>query len=251
MAEPSLDREVKRWHPGSQVFEVASKSTAVCRFARTAGRIAIVAASAMAPLWCAAQEVPGYPSSWSAYDAREVALLPRYCLFTLGFRLAKVAGGESQSETDAWYAHLGPTFHSLHHYCWGMMKTNRAVLLARDPTTRRFYLTDSIGEFDYVIDRAPDDFLLLPEILTRKGENLIRLGKGSLAVFDLERAISLKPDYWPAYAQLADHYNSIGDARRARESLQEGLAQAPDANGLKRRLGELNKSEHLRKPARP
>ena len=182
---------------------------------------------------------PGYPDRVEGYDRREVALLPRYCLSTQAFRAARVPGSEDQAVADRWYAYLGPTFHDLHHYCWGLMKTNRATLLARDTATRNFYLRDAITEFDYVIGHASDGFLLLPEILTKRAENWARLGNGGVGVLDLERAISLKPDYWPAYGALSDHYKSVGDTAKAREVLETGLAQSPTAVGLQRRLAEL------------
>jgi len=166
-------------------------------------------------------------------------MLPRYCLSTLGFRMARVPGSEDQTVTDRWYAYLGPTFNNMHHYCWGLMKTNRAMLLARSANTRSFYLHDAIKEFDYVINPAPDDFLLLPEILTKRGENWIRLGRSSVGLLDLERAISLKRDYWPAYAIMSDHYAGAGDTTKAREVLQSGLEQSPDAVSLQRRLRDL------------
>ena len=105
--------------------------------------------------------------------------------------------------------------------------------------TRNFYLNDAIKEFDYVVEHAPDEFLLLPEILTKRAENWTRLGKSGVGVPDLERAILLKPDYWPPYAALSDHYKIVGDIAKARDVLQTGLAQSPDAAGLKRRLAEL------------
>jgi len=195
-------------------------------------------------LWCAHAHAqvslpPGYPERIDAYDRREVAMLPRYCLSTQAFRMANVPGSQDQAITDRWYAYLGPTFHGLHHYCWGLMKTNRALLLARDATTRRFYLQDAISEYDYVIERAEDGFLLLPEILTKRAENWARLGKGVAGVPDLERAISLKADYPPAYAALSDYYKGDGDLAKAREVLEEGLAKSPDAASLQRRLAEL------------
>src|SRR5256885_9933612 len=110
-----------------------------------------------------AQEIPGYPAHVSDYDAREVAMLPRYCIHTQSFR-DKVPGGGEKVAIDGWYAQMGPIFHAMHHYCWGLMKTNRALYLARDPRTREFYLRDSITEFDYVLERAAEDFVLLPEI---------------------------------------------------------------------------------------
>lgn len=192
--------------------------------------------------WCAAasaQPVPGYPASIHAFDPREVALLPRFCTYTQHFR-EQVPGGNDLTLIRSWEAQLGPTFHHLHHYCYGLMKTNRGVLLARDPRARQAYLSDAVGEFDYVIERATPDFVLLPEVLTKKGENLMRLGKAPVAAFAFERAIEVRPDYWPPYAQLSDHYKAAGDINKAREILTSGLAQVPDAAALKRRLRELD-----------
>jgi tetratricopeptide (TPR) repeat protein len=192
-------------------------------------------------LFCSAapgEEIVGYPASVEAYDSREVALLPRFCSHTMFFR-DSVPGGSNPGEVLRWRSVMGPTFEAMHHYCWGLMKTNRANLLAKSATLRKFYLGDAISEYDFVIRRAPEDFILLPEILTKKGENFARLGKGPLAVLQFERAAELKPDYWPPYAQLSDYYKEAADFGKAREVLEKGLSFAPDASALKRRLMEL------------
>jgi tetratricopeptide (TPR) repeat protein len=199
-------------------------------------------------VWAQSNIAPGYPERVEGYDRREVAMLPRYCLHTLGFRMARVPGGEDQATTDRWYAFLGPTFNGLHHYCWGMMKTNRAMILARTREGRISYLNSANGEFDYVIQRAPRDFVLLPEIVTKKGENLIHLGRGQVALLVLEEATKIKPDYWPPYARMSDYLKDQGDIARAREVLEKGLAAAPDAQALKRRLAELDQRKDA--PAR-
>lgn len=184
------------------------------------------------------QQIPGYPNL-DAYDPREVGMLPRYCQFTQRFRLA-VPGGNNPDEIKRWQQYMGgEVFEHMHHYCWGMMKTNRAMLLARDGDVRTHYLAEAIGEFDYVLKRIPPDFVLLPEILTKRGENLIRLGKAPIGLLDLERAAEVKPDYWPAFAQLGDYYRSTGDRAKAREWLERGLRGAPGATALTRRLAEL------------
>lgn len=183
--------------------------------------------------------IPGYPSRAEEFDAREVAMLPRYCVYTQMFR-DKVPGGNNQAMISQWYEYMGPIYHDMHHYCLGLMKANRGQVLARDPDSRRFYLTDSITEFEYVIRKAEDNFVLLPEMLTKKGESLVLLGKGPLGALQFERAIEVKSDYWPAYAQLSDYYKALGDTKKAREVLESGLARAPDAKGLQRRLSELD-----------
>jgi tetratricopeptide (TPR) repeat protein len=186
-----------------------------------------------------AQDIPGYPASVTAYDPREVSVLPRYCAYTQLFR-DRVPGGNNPDEIQRWYSMLGQTFNAMHHYCWGLMKTNRGVFLARSEQFRQFYLTDAIADFDYVLDRAPPGFVLLPEILMKKGENLIRLGQDGNGNLQLQRAIALKPDYWPPYAVMSDYYKKKGDLKNAREVLEKGLLASPDAKALKERLANLD-----------
>ena len=188
---------------------------------------------------CSAREIPGYPVSVDAFDPREIAMLPGYCIHTELFR-SKIPGGSNPEMIQAWTRQMGEVFRHMHHYCFGLMKTHRALLLSRDSGTRRFYLADSLIEFDYVIDRAPESFVLLPEILTKKGEALVHLGMGPVAVVHFERAIGLKLDYWPPYAQLSDYYKASGDTRKARRLLEEGLSHVPDAKALQRRIAELD-----------
>jgi hypothetical protein len=166
-------------------------------------------------------------------------MLPRYCAYTQGFR-DHVPGANNPDEIQRWYSTLGETFNHMHHYCYGLIKTNRAVLLSRNEQSRRFYLNDAISEFDYVLNHAPPDFVLLPEILMKKGENLIRLDQGGSGNLQLQRAIELKPDYWPPYAVMSDYYKKKGDLKNAREVLEKGLLASPDAKALKERLTNLD-----------
>ncbi|MCS6943935.1 MAG: hypothetical protein RMK97_00705, partial [Sutterellaceae bacterium] len=122
----------------------------------------MLALALLLPLTARSQmPIPGYPDRAEALDPREVAMLPQYCIYTQHFREV-VPGGNNQAEIERWYAVLGPTYHHLHHYCYGLMKTNRGRILARDRQTRNFYLADAIREFDYVLRNATADFALLP-----------------------------------------------------------------------------------------
>ena len=197
-------------------------------------------------------EIPGYPNDITEYDARELAMLPRYCIFTPTFVQAGVPGSNDVQTLNHWKSVMGETYKGMHHYCWALMKTNRANVLAPNRLTRQAWLEVSIGDFDYVITIAPKDFVLLPEILTKKGENLIALGKSVQGLGELLRAIDLKPDYWPPYAQLSDYYKASGDRQKAREFLEKGLSLSPDATALKRRLAELDTTKDVRKaPPQP
>jgi tetratricopeptide (TPR) repeat protein len=213
------------------------------------GALALTLALAASISAIAQGGVPGYPDDprWG-YDPREIAMLPRYCIYTQAFR-GNVPESNDPEQLKRWNLLLGASsFNALHHYCWGLMKTNRALFLVRTERFRIFYLNDSIQEFDYVINRVPPEFKLLPEILTKKGENLIRLRRDQEGILQLQRAIGLKPDYWPPYAAISDYYKERGNLAKAREWLEEGLSASPEVKALKRRRAELDAAKD--KPAR-
>lgn len=168
-----------------------------------------------------------------------VALLPPFCKYTQDFR-ARLPEGNNRAEIERWTAVMGETFNHMHHYCYGLMDTNRATFASRTPSDRKHQLSISIQEFDYVIQRAPAGFALLPEMLTRKGENLIRLDRGEEGLVELRRAIAAQADYSPAYAVMADYYKDTGQLTKAREWLEKGVSAAPHSRALTRRLAALD-----------
>jgi tetratricopeptide (TPR) repeat protein len=183
------------------------------------------------------------PVSAAAYDTsykdpREMRMLPEYCKHTQLFR-DRIPGGNNPDDIERWSTMMGPTFIHMHHYCYGLMATNKALYLSPEREDRLHNLGVSIIEFDYVIQRAPEGFGLLPEILTKKGENLILLDRGVEGVGILRRVIDLKQDYWRPYALIGDYYRDVGAPAKAREWLEKGLSAAPDTPALARRLAEL------------
>jgi tetratricopeptide (TPR) repeat protein len=172
-------------------------------------------------------------------DPKEQAMLPSYCRHSQVYRDV-LPGGNNPTEIERWKRVMGEgNFNHIHHYCNGLMLTNRALYLLGTAHDRQEALSHSIKEFDYVIARVPGDFSLLPEILTKRGENLMRLQRTPEAISTLNRAIEVKVDYWPPYAALSDHYKEAGDIKTAREWLVKGLAASPEATALERRLRAL------------
>jgi hypothetical protein len=183
------------------------------------------------------------PLAQRQFDAKQVAMLPPYCKYTQHYR-DNVPGGGDPGQIARWAGVLGEkNFHHLHHYCYGLENSNRALYFSRTKQERDRELAQSVREFEYVLDRVTPDFVLLPEILTRRGENLLRLGNGPQGVVDLIRAIELKPDHWPPYAALSDHYKALGDFEAAWEWAERGLSAAPGTKALERRLAELDKTK--------
>ena len=89
--------------------------------------------------------------------------------------------------------------------------------------------------------------MMLPEIFTKKGENLIRLGRGPLAILELQRALESKPDYWPPYAAISDYFKEIGNLVQAREWVEKGLSTSPNTKALIQRLADLDAPQSKRK----
>ena len=173
------------------------------------------------------------------YDPRVQAMLPPYCRNAAIYR-EQVPGGKNRTEIEHWKQILGESFRHIHHYCFGLESTNRALFTVVTAQDRERELRNSILEFNYAIDRVQPDFALLPEMLTKKGENLLRLRRAAEAIAVLARAIESKVDYWPPYAALSDYYKEVGNIEEAQQWLQKGLAASPGAAALERRLSKLS-----------
>lgn len=172
------------------------------------------------------------------YDARLVPILPPYCMHTQLYR-NRVDGGTDESATRYWKAVMGErNFLHMHHYCWGLENVHRSTFKSRTKREREFELERSIAQFDYVLQRVSPDFPLLPEILTKKAQSLIRLKRGPEAVIHLHRAIEMKPEYWPPYLALSDMFQANEDHDQARLWLERAAAIAPENKMLARRLAE-------------
>lgn len=180
------------------------------------------------------------------FPPQQMALLPPYCPYTFIFR-DSVPGGNDQAQKERWISTLGGMFSHMHHYCFGLMNRNDAKF-ARTKAQRLESLRASIPQFDYVLRESTPDFVLLPEILTMKGESLIGLGQPGLAMTELQRAITLKPDYWPPYVAISDYYKDAGEFAKAREWLEKGLSFSPNTKALQNRLAELDAGKGKRKP---
>jgi tetratricopeptide (TPR) repeat protein len=182
----------------------------------------------------------GMPAADWTYDPKIFAFLPDWCKYT-PYYTELVPGGRNREGIERLTRTMGvQNWRHIHHYCRGLSHHVSGVYFARTKRDRDRALAASLGEYDYVIQRVEPSFALLPEILTKKGESLVLLGQPE-AIQALGRAISLRPDYWPAYAALSDYYQNAGNLKEARQWLQKGLVAAPEAKPLAHRLAELDK----------
>ncbi len=72
-------------------------------------------------------------------------------------------------------------------------------------------------------------------------------GTSSPELESIEKAISIKPDYWLPYAMASDFYKVKGDLERARKWLRRGLQASPRAQPLESRLAGLGEVSNPRK----
>lgn len=186
------------------------------------------------------------------YDStpEEDAMLPRYCADAMlgpnGY------GGPGQNPAAAhWIAVMGDGFWTIHHYCRALLLRMRSDKFDVPPQRRAFLRKEAVSDCDFVLKDTRPDFVLRPEILTRKGELLVQLHEYREAETAFQNATLAKQDYWPAYLGLASLYRSRGEIDRARSTVEVGLEHSPNSKSLARFLHELPTSSNAVTPAKP
>jgi len=162
----------------------------------------------------------------------EMAAVPRYCPYTPAYGNSGTPGTPS-AEAKPWVAIMGPTFWHIHHYCWGKLNLLRAMRSTATEQERAHLLGTVVGDYRYVTQRAPRDFILLPEILAGIGEVELRRGRPQEASRAFAEARELKPDYWPAYSHWAEFLVRSGQKAEAKQLVRTGLEHNPDAKTLR------------------
>lgn len=163
--------------------------------------------------------------------AAEMALLPKYCPDTMGFNYGD-AFYNTSPRAPYWVARMGKGFWAVHHYCWALINLSRAT---RPGVPREFKigtLENVRGDHLYVIEHAPADFVLLPEIFSRLGEVELLLKQPRRAEEAFAKARQLKPDYWPAYSHWVEYLIREDKRQDAKSLVQQGLEHSPNAKVL-------------------
>lgn len=158
----------------------------------------------------------------------EWKMLPVYCIDTQGYKYGR---GQSPN-AEKWVALMGDTFWHLHHYCLGIVQFNRAQREMYPPELRKGFLNQALGNFQYVIDRMPEHYVLAPEIYTYTGRADLLLGDSRQANEAFANARALKPDYWPAYSWWASYLGDHGHVEDGRKIVADGLAHSPQSRTL-------------------
>jgi len=165
-------------------------------------------------------------------EESEMQLIPPYCPHTMGFKY-----GDAYSRTSPmakhWVARMGDSFWHMHHYCWARITLNRAKKAGTPPQARKALLEEARNDYSYVVERAPSDFVMLPEVYTRLGEVELLLDNPNKAKAAFDRARAQKPDYWPAYSYWAEFLLKKGQRPEALKTTAIGLSYVPDSKVLR------------------
>ena len=161
----------------------------------------------------------------------EMKLIPAYCPDTQGFGYGD-AFSNTSPRAGHWVGLMGNSFWHMHHYCWARISMNRAQRSTTPPRRKKALWEAALSDYQYVIDHVPGDFVLLPEVYTRKGEAELLLGQPNKANEVFARARQLKPDYWPAYSNWAEYLIKVGKRAEALKVVAEGLSYSPEARVL-------------------
>jgi hypothetical protein len=168
----------------------------------------------------------------------ELALLPPYCQDVQAIRYGNAVDNPSP-RADHWVGVMGKYFWHMHHYCWGLVHIRRSQAVGLDATSRRGMISAAIGDYVYVIDNSPRDFVMAPEIRLRIGEAQLMLGQVWPAQEAFKAARDIKPDYWPAYTRWIDVLVRSNQKGEAKTLAAEGLRYSPQAKELIDRYRKL------------
>ena len=177
--------------------------------------------------------LPSLPNSAQALWPKtetDFSMLPPYC---------KVRSKENRYPQQArkWKAILGKsTFLHIHHYCAGLL----SLLKAESSIPPNLALLGTaLREFRYVDEKWPHNSKLRPEMLVKRGDTLILLGRTQEGFSQYQAAMRLKPGYSLPYLRMADYFLKSGNLEQARKWLEIGHEKAPRSKKIPRKLEEL------------
>lgn len=174
-------------------------------------------------------------------DSADKPLLPTWCLalpFVIGnsedpvarkdgYAAAKVAKIKRTGCNGPW------------HFCWGLVRINRATLSANNTARRRGLLSGAIADFQYVIDQSEQRCTLRPDAYMKQGEVSTMLRSFKKAEKYFMQSIKLKPRQSGSYIGLSDLYEQRGNLGQSIAILRKGIEAFPRSNALKRKLQRL------------
>lgn len=129
-----------------------------------------------------------------------------------------------------------------HHYCWGLISKNRYFKATTD-SERAFRLSDIHGNAEYIITNIKKEGREWPyfhALYTEEAEAYFLNKDYVRALFKVNEALKLLPDYEKAYVIKSDIYYSMGDKNKSLSAALEGITLHPTSKMLRNRLKRLS-----------
>lgn len=161
----------------------------------------------------------------------ELALTPAFCQDVQTINGWSQHGRESP-RSPFWISKMGKTFWGMHHYCWAKVNIHRSRAAGQSRQDRDFKIHSAISDYYYVVEIAPPDFVLLPEIFHLIGEAHVMVNEYVQAIDAFQKARRIKADYWPPYEGHAKILEKLGKKTEALAVLADGLHVMPGEPNL-------------------
>jgi tetratricopeptide (TPR) repeat protein len=172
------------------------------------------------------------------FEERYADHIPAWCLYTQALPDGTLSPFYGHGRSEDYRKHFGPTWSAMHHYCFGL----EAAYLASSEDNRdrrRHHYRQAVLEFDYVLARSPDDFVLKPDLYTEKGAALEAIEDHVGAVESYTEAVRLDHEHEPAYLGLSSCFEELDDPQTALEIVQVGLQRIAGSDALRVREEKL------------
>lgn len=134
--------------------------------------------------------------------------------------------------------HIAKNNPHFHHYCWALVSKQR-YFRERDPNKRKHYLSQFMGDIDYVLQHSDRSWEYFDVMLVEQGQMQSILGNFPAAIAKANEALKFKPSSEPAYVLKTDAYKNMGNKTAAIAAGREGLEKNPDSTRLHKRLTRL------------
>lgn len=154
--------------------------------------------------------------------------LPRWCEFTQTFDRAPRNPGHYNDHV----ARYGEGWTHVHHYCWALASLIRYHSFDTTPQMRHTLASSAIGDLDYVLRNAPEDFILRFDILVRKARVLTMLGSPADALQLGEQIRAEWPDRSDSHGLVAEILLVLNRREEAREVLRAAESVVKDMERL-------------------
>lgn len=130
---------------------------------------------------------------------------------------------------------------NFHHYCWALVSKQR-YFRERDKNKRNFYLSQFMGDIDYVLQHTDKSWPYFDVMLVEQGQMQATLGNFAAAISKANDALRRQPNSELAYVLKTDSYKNMGNKTAAISTAKEGLEKNPESTRLRKRLTGLGQT---------